>query len=158
MDGGRECGDRARSELAFALQGIAGAARLEIGVRKRSCSRPRDRSCRETVGRLVKNNLCARNLGFAENIEFNSIRYRTSAYSRGRMSDIKALLRSIPRRDWLSTGSPRYLQVCRSDMKIEIHATSGGSGIKTCKTVVVSIQSTNSIPQSFICPRSEVLQ
>jgi hypothetical protein len=73
------------------------------------------------------------------------------------MSDIKALLRSIPRRDWLSTGNPRHLQVCRSDMKIEIHAASGGSGIKTCKTVVVSIQSTNSIPRSFICPRSEVL-
>jgi hypothetical protein len=79
-------------------------------------------------------------------------------YDSRRMRDIKALLRSIPRRDWLFSGAPRYLHVCRSDMRIEIHAASGGSGINTCETVMVTVQSANSIPQSFTCPRSEVLK
>ena len=74
------------------------------------------------------------------------------------MSDVKELLRAIPRRDSQLSGKPRFLYVWRGDMNITVHAAAGERGIKTCEKVVVTIQSKDSMPRSFICPRSEVLQ
>jgi len=73
------------------------------------------------------------------------------------MRQIRAFIRSIPRQTWRSSGNPPYLHICRDGMNIAIRPASGGSGINTCDTVLVTLQLKNGKYGHFFCNRAELL-